>query len=172
MEKIIFNDYKTLAEIMYSIADAGDISYTVCFFDDAVKLLKELMSFEETSVGGIELSDEDYNGYSKEYYISLDDDFIIDVQPAYNKDLNNGKGAYYTFDAEKTFIVGDANSIIIKDIDKDTCYEIEFNTEDIEDSYDVLDMILDNAKLVEDADGNPIGIGIDILALLSALCGE
>ena len=33
-------------------------------------------------------------------------------------------------------------------------------------------MILDNAKLVEDADGNPIGIGIDVLALLSALCGE
>lgn len=172
MEKIVFNDYKTLAEIMYSIADAGDISYTVCFFDDAVKLLKELMSFDETSVGGIELSDEDYNGYSKEYYISLDDDFIIDVQPAYNKDLNNGKGAYYTFDAEKTFIVGDANSIIIKDMDKDTCYEIEFNTEDIEDSYDVLDMILDNAKLVKDADGNPIGIGIDVLALLSDLYGE
>jgi hypothetical protein len=172
MEKIVFKDYETLADMMFDVAEAGDTAYAVCFFDDAAKLLKELMSFDETSVGGINIMDVDYNGYSKEYYISIDGDYIIDVQPAYSKELNNGKGAYLTYTAEKTFIVGEANSVIIKGIDDDKCYEIEFDTDKHDDGCDVLDMIFDNAKIIEGADGEPIGIGIDVLALLSVLFGE
>lgn len=170
MEKIIFNDYKTLADIMLKSADAGNTTYVVCFFENAVKLLKELMSFKETTIGGIEIAEENYRGYSKEYYISLGDDYIIDVQPAYDKNLKDGKGAYYMFEAEKVFIDGDANSAIIKNIDKNICYEIEFNTDETGNSYDILDMLLENTKIIKNSEEKLAGIGIDTIALLSILC--
>lgn len=166
MEKIVFNDYETLADIMLDAADNGDITYAVCFFDDAVKLLKELMAFDKTSVGGIEIADTEYNGYSKEYYVSLDGDYIIDVQPALNDN-----GTYFSFESEKVYIVGDANSAIIKNIDDDKCYEIEFDL-DCDKYCDLLDTVFDNTKIVRDYNGNPVGIGVDVFSLLSALCGE
>ena len=171
MDKIVFNDYRSLACKMIETAESGDVAYAVCFFEDAVGLLKELMSLDEVSVGGIEIADQEYNGYAKEYYISIDGDYIVDVQPAWHDTNEYNDAGYYGFAAANVYIVGDANSAILKVIDEATCYEIEFDISD--EGIDFIDKFLSNAKIVSNEDGEPIGIGVDIMSLiLDLLVGE
>lgn len=164
MDKIVFNDYASLVYKMLETADSGDVAYAVCFFEDAVGVLKELMSIDDVSVGGIEIAEKEYNGYSKEYYISIDSDFIVDVQPAWHDTNEYNEAGYLYYEAAKTYIVGDANSAIIKNVDKSTCYEIEFDL--LNDKSDFTDKFFDNASIVTDENGEPIGIGVDVMSLL------
>lgn len=155
MDKIVFNDYIGLAHKMIETAESGGTAYAVCFFDDAVGILKELMSIDEVTVGSISITDEEYDGYTKEYYVSIDGDYIVDVQPAWHDKNDYHDAGYYGFEAEDVFIDGDANSAILKVIDNATCYEIEFDFS----GYSIFD----------DIDFS----GIDIMSLiLNLLIGE
>lgn len=170
MEKLVFNDYGSLAYKMLETADSGETAYAVCFFDDAVGLLKELMSVDEVSVGGIEIHDIDYEGYDKEYYVSIDEDYIVDVEPAWHEANEYCGAGYLGFEAANAYIDGDANSAILKVIDEATCYEIAFDISD--EDVDFMEKLFDNAKIISDKDGEPVGIGIDVMSLICDLFGE
>lgn len=126
MNKIVFDSIEALAECMMTDANKGDTAYAVCFLDDASELLRELMRFTEVTIGGINITKEEYNGYSKEYFISLDGDMVLDIEPAWHESNEYHNAGYLWFDAEKVYIVGEASSTIIKDIDEDKCFEIGF----------------------------------------------
>lgn len=170
MEKITFKNHINLVERMMEDAEKGDVAYAVCFLDDAVEVMRELLKYDGTTVGGIEISQEDYNGYSKEYYVSIDGDMIVDVAPAWHEANEYNPAGYYWFDAEKIYIVGEANSAIIKNIEKEKCYEIEFEAET--DEEDFIEQILEIAKIKCDEDGVPVGITIDIMELIDMFFGE
>lgn len=170
MEKIIFENHKSLVERMMGDAEKGDTAYAICFLDDAVEVMRELLKHDGTTVGGINITQEDYNGYSKEYCVSVDGDMIVDVEPAWHEANEYNPAGYYWFDAEKIYIVGEANSAIIKNVEKEKCYEIEFEKE--MDEEDFIEQILELAKIECDKDGVPMGIVIDIMAFIDACLGE
>lgn len=151
MKKVTFNRYEEIVEQMLDIASEGEVVYTICFLDDAIGIMRQLLSHDETTIGGINIAQEEYAGYDKEYFVSIDGDYIVDVEPAWHEDNEYHKAGYLGFDAEKVFVVGDANSAVIKCIDKDKCTEIEFDFSD-DDIF----------KLIVDEDDNIIGFEINI----------
>jgi hypothetical protein len=103
MEKLILKSYDEIVERMLEVANEGGTAYTICFFDDAIEIIKKLLANEETAIGGLDIAQEEYKGYNKEYFISVDGDYIVDVEPAWNDECKNP--GYLWFDAEKVFVV-------------------------------------------------------------------
>ena len=169
MKKKVFEDYNDLSEYMYIKASDGANITTVLFFEDAKFLVKALLLNDDVEIGGIDIADEEYNGYTKEYYITLSDDLILDVTPAHNGE------AYLNPEPDVMLIHGDASSSIIKHIDDNICSEIyigsETDIDEISDSKldEMIDLVLDNAKVIKDEDDEPLGITIDIGAILNSI---
>lgn len=172
MDRMIFNTYNELAEYMCTKASDGYNITSTLFVGDAMELLRTLIQYEEIDIGEINISQPEYNGYNKEYYISLNNDMILNVQAA---QVDNG---YIFAEPDIMLIHGDASSSIIKTMNLDDCIEIYIrdsvsgddiyfdNDEDYNyNENDVLDTLFDNAELIKDSTGEPIGISIDIVKL-------
>lgn len=170
MDRMTFNTYNELAEYMFTKADDGYNITSTLFVGDAMELLKMLMRYEEIDIGEINISQPEYNGYDKEYYISLSSDMTLNVQAA------QVDGIYIYAEPDIMLIHGDASSSIIKTMNLDDCVEIYIrdgicsdnayaeNDEDYDyDKNDVFDTLFDNAELIKDSTGEPIGISIDIV---------
>lgn len=105
------------------------ISYAVLFFDKAKELMRYLLTFEEVDIGLIDLSSDELD-YCDEYYVCVDSDFVLYVEPAKNNDRYLGTGA------DVMYLDGEANSrISLVNSDTKFQYEIVFLDED-EDEYD------------------------------------
>lgn len=169
MDRMIFNTYNELAEYMFTKASDGYNITSTLFVGDAIELLRTLIQYEEIDIGEINISQPEYNGYNKEYYISLSNDMILNVQAA---QVDNG---YIFAEPDIMLIRGEASSSIIKTMNLDDCIEIyirdSVSGNDIYDEdynyneNDVLDTLFDNAELIKDSTGEPIGISIDIVKL-------
>lgn len=169
MDRMIFNTYNELAEYMFTKASDGYNITSTLFVGDAIELLRTLIQYEEIDIGEINISQPEYNGYNKEYYISLSNDMILNVQAA---QVDNG---YIFAEPDIMLIHGEASSSIIKTMNLDDCIEIyirdSVSGNDIYDEdynyneNDVLDTLFDNAELIKDSTGEPIGISIDIVKL-------
>lgn len=172
MDRMTFNTYNELAEYMFTKADDGYNITSTLFVGDAMELLKMLMRYEEIDIGEINISQPEYNGYDKEYYISLSSDMTLNVQAA------QVDGIYIYAEPDIMLIHGYASSSIIKKMNRDDCVEIYIrdsvsgddlyfdNDEDYNyNENDVLNTLFDNAELIKDSTGEPIGISIDIVKL-------
>lgn len=169
MKKKVFKDYKDLSEYMYMKANDGINITATLFFEDATSLIKVLLLNDDIIIGGINIAQEEYTGYSKEYYITLSDDLTLDVTPAHNGKL------YLNAEPDIMLIHGDASSSIIRNIDDDIYREIYIGSEIDDDemleseSDEMLDLIFDNAKVVKNKKGEPTGIAIDIGSILNSI---
>lgn len=144
MDQLCISHYG-LAERMFEDAIQDKNAYAVMFFDDAAELMRELLEFCDVSVGSIECSPSELNGYCKEYYVVLNEHRELYVEPAMNKD--NQK--YLRYEADTLYIDGDASASIIRQNMSDdcACYEIVWGAEE-DDEYDDYDDEYD-----EDDDG-------------------
>lgn len=123
MERLEFDEIADLGNLMYELASEEDaVATAVLFYDRAQDLLKWLLEYDDVSVGHIDLQHEDY-GYSKEYYITLDSDLVLDIQPAYDKSVG-----YVETDTDVIFFDGDSNSRIA--VTNDNCLQFELVFED------------------------------------------
>ena len=84
MEILFFNDYTEIGEYMYEKANDGCNITATLFLEDTIGLMRDLMSYEDIEIGGIDVAQMEYNGYSKEYYVTLSEDLVLDVEPAWN----------------------------------------------------------------------------------------
>lgn len=159
MDTLYFLDYMELACYMVDNADDGKAVTAVLFYDDAKELLKELACYEETEIGSIDLHEPEWNGYDKEFYITLDDNLTIWVEEAYHEIEETGFKGYFRFGFENSIalIDGNASSLIVKaaeendyiaeieigeNCDKD-CNECVFDN-DSEDLKDIIEYIFKN----------------------------
>lgn len=136
MNRFLIEDLGEVACAMYdSIVDdcIDDVTFVGCY-DDAVAIIKELLMFDEILPYQINLEPEDWDGYDKEYYISLDDDMNIWCEKAYSFD----HGRYLYTDTRRLFIADDCNSAILKEIgcDEDSMYEVSYDLGDEESECD------------------------------------
>lgn len=122
MERLDFNGISDLGSFLYELSsNEASVTTAVLFYDEAQELLRKLLQYENVNIGHINFSHEDY-GYSKEYYITLDSDLYLDIEPAYEDD------GYSYIDTDVMLLDGDANSRIA--IMNDNCLRFEIVFED------------------------------------------
>lgn len=112
MQEIKFGSPHDLAKTIYNEApNLKDFELITCcgFYDDIEQVLNAVLKFEETSLLNVELKNEDYNGYTKEYLLTINNCFTINVEPAASKKKN----IYLGYDAEILFINNDCSIAIV-----------------------------------------------------------
>ena len=167
MEKKIFQDAASLAEYMVDNVEHRHYIVATLFFDEAQELLRELLLYDNISIGTIEIEDKLFDDYCGEYYISLTEEYILSVEKAFKYDQ------YLITEAELMLIDSDASSRIIRINSSSDFIEIEIDYakfdeveqcsfDDDEFTYDEFeDELFDNAELIYDGEGNAIGIRMD-----------
>ena len=171
MEVLYFKDYTEIGKYMYDKANDGCNITATLFLEDTLELMRDLLSYEDVEIGGIDVAQMEYHGYSKEYYITLSDDLTLDIEPAWHI---NG---YLSAEPDIMLIDGNASSAIVKDIPIDNCIEIyigenpvDENDNNDDDDDELLDVIFDNAKIITEND-KPIGISFNVTDILKYLFG-
>ena len=173
MDRINFKNFKKLAD--YMIDKAYDCSYVaaVLYYNDAKNLVRELMSREDVDFDMIEMSNPDFAGYDREYYVSLSYDYyssnedcnrviIASCERAYNGEK------YLRAEADVTLVHSDAHSSILSTINDNKFREFCVGEDDFEcedcvcksatDVADLIEGIFDNVRIYKDSNNNPIGI--------------
>ena len=136
MERLEFNDIADLSDLLYELASEEESVVTVVlFYDKAQELIRWLLQYDDIDIGHIDFKHEDY-GYDGEYYITLDTDLVLDVEPV-------KKNSDYTcIDTDALLLDGDVNSriaVINTDcmkfelvFEEENCFECDEHCEDCE----------------------------------------
>lgn len=133
MKRFIIEDLYNIAEAMYNeIVDShrNEVMF-VGFYEDAISVIKELMMFDEVMPYSIEIEPEELDWYDKEYYVTLDNNLELWVQPAYHVDNE----IYYGSETDVLFIADDCNSAILRRIKAEEVIEVTYGL----DGYDFED---------------------------------
>lgn len=119
MKSITFNDIKSLADymIVQSIKHKLYIVATV-FYDDAIKLIKHILKDDDIKISILDISPFNLNGYNREYYVSISEDYKFAVEPAFSE------GRYLDTMADVMLIDGDARYNIVKKNKDSECVEL------------------------------------------------
>lgn len=135
MERRNFDDFAELGNYMYELAnEESQVVTAVLLCDDAIKLIKWLILYDDVTVGSISIENEDYHGYDKEFYITLDTDLVLDVVPAYQLQTDKTAEGYLPLESDVVLYGGDVSSklalqntygnkheIVIENYDEDEC---------------------------------------------------
>lgn len=119
MKSITFNDIKSLAD--YMIVQSKEYKlYIVAtvFYDDAIELIKHILKDDDIKISILDISPPDFNGYNREYYVSISEDHDFAVEPAYLE------GRYLNTMADVMLIDGDARYNIVKKNINSECIEL------------------------------------------------
>lgn len=111
MEIRNFYDFDELGDYMYELAsEESQVVTAVLLYEDAIELIKWLMLYDDVEIGSISIENEDYHGYDKEFYITLDTDLVLDVVPAYQLQTDKTAEGYLPLESEVVFYGGDVSS--------------------------------------------------------------
>lgn len=124
METIYFTDYAELGEYLYSLAAEYKTASVVLFKKDIIGLLRWLMEYDEIELGHIEIKDEFVDSYSKEYYLTIDDDLSIAIEPVYDEDTDTILPCY------SDIILFDGNVSSKIAIENENCIQVEISISD------------------------------------------
>lgn len=118
-------DYKKLSSLIYRIADKGFVVCCVLSYEKAFELLKEIAMYSDNiQLGSIQLQNEDYSGYNREYYVTLDSDMYLDIAPAWNKGNDKHPAEYSYNEADVYFFDSDAHASVMEAYQENACYEL------------------------------------------------
>ena len=120
MNEKMFSDYDALADYMFECAYDGQYVVATLFYSDAKELLHELMLNPDIEVMDVVLEHPSSNGYDKEYYLELNRDLRLTVEPAFVD------GRYLDTECDFMLIDGDASSVILRGVPYGAWYEIMF----------------------------------------------
>lgn len=108
----------------------------IAMYDDIKELLKQLLLYKGIKVANIDLHEYGIKNYNKEFYLELDSNLEISVEPAYYE----GKGLYLKYDAPIVYVGMDCNTAALKkNIHEDhvIIYSFEFiDTKDCKHNHD------------------------------------
>lgn len=159
MERIIYEDLHALSSAMlHDALNFSDCVSAICHYDIATALLSELIQ-SEVSIGQINISDYEWNGYDKEYAVTIMDGYLY-CNPIYGmkKDGYSKEGYLGTY-ADVAYVHQDCNSKLLKYLECDKVYE--FAVEELDDIDDCDDEIVthhsDSVTVSRDMYGTPTG---------------
>lgn len=169
MKRLFCKDIPALAEYMVNEASDGVNVTATLFFSDAVALMRELMTYEDIDVDYVKVMTEEYSGYNREYYVTLSEDSVLSVEPAWED------GRYLNTESDLILIDGCASHKIVEDIPYGNCRELYIGIEEDEDEDccgdccndcsscnkdmedDELDYLFDDIELIYDSHDNVVG---------------
>ena len=126
MKKVVIEDMIDVAQIMYDQVINGKEVGFVGFYEDAIQLIKELLRMEEPNIHNVNIANIEFDGYDKEYLVSLDGDMNIWCEKAYREKYNG----YFTICDDCVLVADDCNSEILKHIESEVVYEVGYDLED------------------------------------------
>ena len=132
-------NYEEFADLMYSTVDTyGEMVYAVVFYEDVKELVKELLLYEDVNLCACEFEPEDYDGYTKEYYVILTENLELSVEKAWHEKNEYHPACYFGIGDGVVLLSSDANSVIMKNCTDCTFIEVEIIPDDdgIEDDTD------------------------------------
>ena len=99
-KELIIDDIEELVATVMSDVENIDIAYRIIAkYEEASAIVKELLQYEETSAYHLEIWDEGWDGYDKEFLITIDNTLAILCEPLYQD------GDYLSYDSDKVFIM-------------------------------------------------------------------
>ena len=156
--QLSFETHADLALCMCELAEeANSLVYAVVFYEDAKQLLKMFGGIEEVEFGNVELNNPQWNGYNKEYYVSVDENFEVNVEPAWHEKSEWRDACYFGACDGIALIRSDANSKILEVLDDCECYEFS-----IDDDFEC-DGRCEECVIFDDDDEDPECDFADIL---------
>lgn len=124
MERIIIDSFEEISEAMLEDINSGAISVSfVGLYDDAATVIKSLLAYDVTNVYHIEIEPEDWDGYDKEWLVTLDDDYNIWCEKLYRET------GYLGFEGNTIYVADDCNSSCLKGALCDEMYEVGYDDE-------------------------------------------
>ena len=145
-----FNDIESIVDEALDIDCEFGVSF-ITKYDNAIIILKELLGYTELTPFLIDISDPSFDGYDKEFIISVSNDEVF-----CEKFYRNGK--YLSPDDGVVFVLPDCSDECISHIYK---YKASFFIDvDINDDIEKCECCEDNdvhVKTIKDNDGNVIG---------------
>ena len=127
MKRLYINDTSEISDFMYEkIEDGCESVEFIGFYEDSVAVIKDLLSHEDTNVYQIAIEPEDWDGYDKEYLVTLDDERNIWCEKAYQYEHNR----YLESWSDCTLVADDCNSSVLKKICSEEIYEISYEPEE------------------------------------------
>lgn len=124
IDVIHVEDYDKLSNLMYELAYEGFVVCCVMSHTKAFELLKEIAVYDDIQLGSIQLQNEDYSGYDREYYVTLDSDMYLDIAPAWYKGDDKHSAGYSYNEADVYFFDGDAHASAMESYQGNICYEL------------------------------------------------
>ena len=116
----------SLEEYIYGQVKQGKYVTVALYYNEAVKLIKGMLNFEDVNIEYARIYSPEYYGYEKEYYVSVFDDVKIGVEPAY---CDDGK-RYLRAGADLYLFDEDVDNRIKYDNLSDTCKSIKILNKD------------------------------------------
>lgn len=164
------NDVSELAKVMVENVKNETCSDAILFYDEAAKLIKELLKYDEVNIEdgcGISVESPEYDGYVGEFIVSLADDYVLGCEKACRE-----KGYISGF---QDFVFIDVDSEYPAELIKECghpCYVV-FTSEDCE-NCDLCDKSKSNVTFIVDDDENIVGFRheYDDGEVKSCLCVE
>lgn len=115
MKKVKANSAFEIAANIVNCAEHGELAYAILFYDEAVAVMRNILYYDGVSVCGIDIHDSMYNNYDKEYLVSFDSDFGLNVEPAWVKGNEYHDAGYLSFEADVIFADGKANAKLLSE---------------------------------------------------------
>lgn len=113
-KELIVDDIEELVATVMSDVENIDIAYRIIAkYEEASAIVKELLQYEETSAYHLEIWDEGWDGYDKEFLITIDSTLAILCEPLYQD------GDYLSYDSDKVFIMDGCSQKSVADCEDD-----------------------------------------------------
>lgn len=126
MKRFLIDSLADVASAMYENIEClkhEDVMF-VGFYDDVIRIIKELLMYDDTSIYYISIKPKSLDKYDKEYYVILDKNMDIWCEKAYIQ-----KNQTYAYSkTECLFIADDCNSAILSKVfcPENTTYEVSY----------------------------------------------
>lgn len=127
MDRILIENMSDVAEIMRGkiLDDYEDVEF-IGKYEDCSWLIKELLSLFDASAYQIFIQPPDWDGYDKEYLVTLDEDMNVWCEKAYQEEYER----YLHMYADCAFVADDCNSALLKNVECDEIYEVSYDLDD------------------------------------------
>lgn len=127
MKKIKIEAMDEIAEIMHGkILDGYNEVEFIGKYEDCTWLIKELLSIFDVRAYQINIQPEEWDGYGREYLVTLDDEMNVWCEKAYQEEYER----YIYMPANCAFVADDCNSAVLEKIECDEIYEVGYDLDD------------------------------------------
>ena len=127
MQDILVNEFEDLAVAIMDNSKKDKYVSVIGYCEDIQQLIKTLCRYRDINIYNIEIYSYDYNGYDKEFVLTLDIFGDIWCEPFYKNER------YLSIDSGVVYVFSDINSKCLKGITSEEIIEVIFDDDEESD---------------------------------------